>query len=166
MPTAEDWIRILGLVPHPEGGYYRETYRSEESVIGAALPSRFAGSRSISTAIYYLLKRGQVSAFHRLASDEIWHHYAGSGITIFRLDPAGAASETRIGPDPVRGEMPQVVIPAGSWFAARPDGAEGYSLVGCTTAPGFEFDDLEVAEPGQLAGEYPPHRRWIEGLIP
>ena len=153
MKTAQDWIAALPLIPHPEGGYYRETYRSPMAV---ALPG-FSGERAVSTAIYFLLPAGEVSAFHRIKSDELWHFYTGQLLTIHGIDPAGGYSTIELGPG-----QPQAVVPAGSWFGATVD--SGYALVGCTVAPGFDFSDFELASRSALLAQYPQHRPIIERL--
>jgi uncharacterized protein len=159
--TAREWIERLALVPHPEGGWYRETYRSAERVEAASLPARFGGARVLSTTIYYLLCAGERSALHRIKSDEVWHHYAGDAVTLWVLDTPGVARELRLGGD---GE-PQVTIPAGAWYGARGGGGgSGYALMGGTVAPGFEFDDFELADRATLLAGWPTHRAIIEDL--
>jgi hypothetical protein len=139
--TAEEVVEILGLQPHPEGGFYRETFR-------APAPD---GVRAASTAIYYLLRAGDVSAWHRVVdADEVWHHYAGAPLEL-TLSPDGRErTSLRLGPDLAAGERPQAVVPAGIWQAARPLG--GWVLVGCTVAPGFEFASFEMAPAGWSPG--------------
>src|SRR5690606_7284598 len=148
---AQRLIRQLGLLPHPEGGYYRETYRSSMGV------TTQAGRRDASTAIYYLLEGKDHSAWHRIASDELWHFYAGSALDIHVLDDEQGLSTHRLG-GPVRepGCMFQAAVPAGCWFAAevtshavhRADDTVrvAFALVGCTVAPGFEFSEFELAD--------------------
>ena len=153
MKTAQDWIASLQLIPHPEGGFYRETYRSPVTI---ALPT-FNGARVVSTAIYFLLPAGNVSAFHRIKSDEIWHFYAGQPLTIHLITADGAPADLTVGSD-----QPQAVVPAGCWFGATIE--QGYALVGCTVAPGFDFCDFEMAERSALLGMYPQHRTLIERL--
>jgi predicted cupin superfamily sugar epimerase len=148
---AAFWIERLDLRPHPEGGYFRETYRASES---------------IATAIYFLLTRDAFSAFHRIRSDELWHFYAGSPITLAVLDAEGKGqlATYALGRDPTRGESLQVVVPAGAWFAAEVASAGAYALVGCTVAPGFDFADFELGARAQLLEHYPQHRGVIERL--
>ncbi len=143
--TAEDIIRALHLAPHPEGGYYRETFRD---------PRGDAKGRAVSTAIYYLLPAGQSSAWHRVDAAEIWHFYAGAPLELSICEAGGAPQRLRLGPDIVAGERPQFVVPAGVWQAARSLGA--YTLVGCTVAPGFEFSGFELAPGGVLPGAAGP----------
>ena len=153
MKTAQDWIQSLRLSKHPEGGYYRETYRSPATV---ELPE-FAGPRAVSTAIYFLLPSSEVSAFHRIKSDELWHFYAGQPLTIHVLTPAGESVTI-----PVSAANPQAVVPAGSWFGATVE--HEFALVGCTVAPGFDFHDFEMAEQSALLARYPQQRGLIERL--
>lgn len=141
MAEADDLIRLLELAPHPEGGWYRETWRA------AALD----GARSPGTAIYFLLRAGERSAWHRLDAAEIWHHYAGGplALSVIRAGSAGsgaAAEDHRLGTDLAAGERPQVVVPAGAWQSAEP--VDGWTLVGCTVAPGFDFAGFELAPEG------------------
>lgn len=151
-----DWIQRLNLSPHPEGGYYRETYRSGRSLPAAVCGPDFDGSRSVSTAIYYLLKAGQVSKFHRIRSDEIWHFHDGAALLLHGLEPGRGYFQIRLGRDP--GGVPQAVMPAGAWFAAElapGHSAADFALVGCTVAPGFDFRDFEMADPSDLVRHYP-----------
>ena len=164
MKTARDWIQALQLQPHPEGGYFRETYRAPESLAAGSLPARFDGARAISTAIYFLLEAGTFSAFHRIRSDEVWHLYAGGPLDVISIGPDGALTRHPLGLDPARGEQPQAVIPAGHWFAARPGPGTPYALVGCTVAPGFDFADFEMASRADLLRRHPAHAGVIRAL--
>src|SRR5262245_40645527 len=119
--TGAEWIASLGLVPHPEGGFYRETYRAAESIEAAHLPARFGGRRAHSTAIYFLLLGDQISALHRIKSDEIWHFYAGTTLTLTLLHPDGRLQAHRLGPAAERGETFQALVPAGCWYGASVD---------------------------------------------
>jgi predicted cupin superfamily sugar epimerase len=162
--TANDWIDHLGLSPHPEGGYFRQTYKSDLTIAHNGLPASFQGDRSASTAIYFLLEGDDFSAFHRLASDELWHFYAGSALTVFVIDPEGNEFELLVGNRPEAGEVFQAVVNAGCWFASRVVDANGYALVGCTVAPGFEFADFELATRAELCKLYPAHAMLIAQL--
>jgi len=135
MPSANDIIARLELRPHPEGGYYRETFRDTR-----ADPT----GRSSSTAIYYLLARGNRSHWHRIDAVEVWHHYAGGALTLQIADDRGQRS-VRLGPDLAAGEVPQAIVPPHAWQAAESDG--DWTLVGCTAAPGFDFATFELAKP-------------------
>ena len=162
--NAQYWIDHLGLSPHPEGGYYRVTYQSDLTIVQNALPSAFHGDRSASTAIYFLLAGRDFSAFHRIASDELWHFYAGSGLMVYVIDPEGNASQLHLGDDFEAGEVFQATVKAGCWFASRLKDAAGFALVGCTVAPGFDFADFELAKRSELVRAYPAHRELIEQL--
>ena len=153
MPT-EYWIQHLKLNPHPEGGFFKETYRANESIDKRALPSRFKGERNYSTAIYFLLRSQDRSVFHRIKSDELWHFYAGSTLEIFVL-ANGSVTIHRLGMDIENGESLQVVIPAGSWFGAKLKQPSSYTLAGCTVAPGFDFEDFEIANRDELLKSFP-----------
>ena len=145
-PDVMKMVEVLGLAPHPEGGYYRETYRSS------------------STAIYFLLPAGEFSAFHRLrGSDEIWHHYAGDPVELHTIGPDGAHRVTILGPDLERGERPQAIVPAGTLQAAAVRG-ERFALCGCTVAPAFEFADFEMPTRAELVAAHPRHESVIRRL--
>ncbi len=154
MKSAEYWIEKLGMTPHPEGGYFKEVYRSEESHKDEHLPDRFGGDRSHGTSIYFLLVGEQVSKFHRIKSDEIWHFYDGSPVTIYRITNEGELVEMVLGRDYDKGERLQGVIPRGEWFGAEVNDKDSYSLCGCTVAPGFHFEDFELAEREALTAAY------------
>jgi len=162
MQDAEYWIEKLGLQPHPEGGFFRETYRSHEVILKQALPERFAGDRVFSTCIYFLLNKKECSVFHRIQQDEGWHFYEGSSLTIHIIDPLGEYSAVKLGRDIENGESFQAVVKAGCWFAAAVDNTEAFSLVGCTVAPGFDFADFDIADRHRLVALYPEHRDVIE----
>jgi uncharacterized protein len=161
---ARYWIDRLQLEPHPEGGYFRQTYRSEVVIAREALPAAFTGVRAASTAIYFLLEGKNFSAFHRLRSDEVWHFYAGEPLMVHAIDPAGEYSSIRLGRDLDAGEVPQAVVPAGCWFASHVADWKSFAVVGCTVAPGFDFEDFEMGKRGELVARYPQHRELIEGL--
>ena len=158
--TAEDWIAHLQLTPHPEGGYFRRNYTAEYQL---DLPDR-NGLRPVATAIYFLLKSDQHSRLHRLQSDELWHFYSGSALTVHVLDPHGAYAAIRLGSDPMLGQCWQGVVRAGCWFGATVDTSMSFSLVGCTVAPGFDFADFELAERDALLRQYPQHAALIARL--
>jgi predicted cupin superfamily sugar epimerase len=155
LPSAEELIGALGLVPHPEGGHYRETYRSAGSVPSGALPPGYEGSRAISTAILYLLREGECSRLHKLKSDEIWHLGLGGPMKIAMISPAGEARIVTLGREILTGEKLQCVVGAGTWFGARPAPGSGYALVGCTVAPGFDFADFTMGDPDSLKRIFP-----------
>lgn len=142
---------------HPEGGYFTETYRSGEVIPKQALPDRFVGDRSFSTAILFLLVGEEFSSFHRIAADEIWHFYTGSPVEVVMIDEAGTTCSVILGSDIAGGSEVQFTVPAGTWFASRCMDPNGFSLVGCTVAPGFDFADFELAECGGLTARFPQH---------
>jgi len=161
--TLEYWIKHLGLLPHPEGGYYRETYRSREEIPGDCLPARFNGYRSLSTAIYFLLTAKDRSVFHRIKSDEMWHFHDGGPLNIYVLNERGLATYT-LGPDPENGHQLQIVVPANHWFGALTIGNSNYTLASCTVSPGFDFQDFEIADRDQLLNEFPSEKEIITRL--
>lgn len=163
MLSAGEWIDRLGLQAHPEGGFYRESYRSPLSFPGEPSDG-FPNGRSHSTAIYFLLEKGDFSAFHRIRSDELWHFYSGSGVDIHVIDPGGNYDCLKLGLDVEAGQQPQAVVPAGCWFASEVVEGGAYALVGCTVAPGFDFADFEMAGRDTLASQFPEHRQLIERL--
>ncbi len=164
MLSVADLVASLGLMPHPEGGHYRETYRAAGTVAADALSGVFSGPRSISTAILYLLEANDFSAFHRIRSDEVWHFHLGGTLWIHEIDPSGHLTTTCLGHDVGNGEQLQHVVPAGHWFAAQPAPSTSFALVGCTVAPGFAFEDFEMADPAALAAQWPSHGELIARL--
>ncbi len=162
--SAEEWIRHLQLQAHPEGGYYREIYRSAEKVAAGHLPPRFHGDRSFATSIYFMLCNEQFSALHRLHSDETWHFYAGASLIVHQIDAQGNHSATRLGGQPESGEVLQHTVPAGTWFGSSLVKPQGFALVGCTVAPGFDFADFELGARADLLRRFPQHREIIEKL--
>ena len=163
MKTASYWIDHLDLQQHPEGGFYKETYRSPEHISIQGLPARFFSARSFSTAIYFLLRSEDRSLFHRIKSDELWHYHAGGSLTLFVIDN-GKLVEHKLGAEPEKGESLQVAIPANCWFGAMVNETDSYVLAGCTVAPGFDFADFELADRSSLLAEYPNMRDVIEKL--
>jgi len=135
-PSAADIIARLALQPHPEGGHYRETFRD---------PRADANGRSLSTAIYFLLARGERSHWHRIDAVEVWHYYAGHAL-VLQIADDGHQNSVRLGPDLAAGEVPQAIVPAQAWQAAESTG--DWTLVGCTVAPGFDFAKFELAPKG------------------
>lgn len=164
MQDAQYWIEKLNLTPHPEGGYFRETYRAEFSIRKEALPAEFSGVRQVSTAIYFLLDGENFSAFHRLYSDEMWHFYAGRALIVHELSADGNYRKKVLGSNPEVGEELQAVVKAGNWFGASLRDPESYALVGCTVAPGFDFADFEIAKREALLKQYPQHKDVIVQL--
>ena len=160
--TAPHYIEHLQLLPHPEGGYYKESYRSPVTISASCLPG-FDGDRCYSTAIYFLLQQGDFSAFHRIKSDECWHFYDGGTLLIHVLRN-GEYVCTRLGKDVSNGEVVQFVVPAGAWFASEPAADTSFALVGCTVAPGFDFADFEMAQEENLLQSFPNYEALIKRL--
>ena len=158
------YIKHLQLEPHPEGGYFKETYRAKEGIAKAALPGRFGGDRSFSTAIYYLLQQGDFSGFHRIQSDECWHFYAGQTLLIHVIENNGNYFCIKLGNDVRAGETFQFVVPSTAWFASEPAPQSSFVLAGCTVAPGFDFGDFEMADRQSLLSSFPQHKQIIERL--
>lgn len=162
--TAAYFIKHLQLQPHPEGGFFKETYRSEGIITLPCLPAPFNAERNYSTAIYFLLQQGDFSAFHRISSDECWHFYEGDSLLIHVIDEEGKYSYIRLGRKIHEGELFQFVVPAQCWFASEPAPGTEFTLVGCTVAPGFDFADFEMADEENLLKEYPQHASVIQRL--
>lgn len=162
--NAAYYIKRLGLTKHVEGGAYKETYRSPQLLSQAAIGGACKGDRNASTAIYFLLEHGQFSALHRIAADELWHFYDGDALTIYEINEEGRMFVHTLGRDLDRSEHLQVLIKAGSWFGARCNVPDGFSLVGCTVAPGFDFEDFELADRETLCREYPAYEKIIREL--
>ena len=162
--NADYYIKNLQLQPHPEGGYFKEKYRSAECISAATLPGRFQGGRSFSTAIYYLLEKGDFSIFHRIKSDECWHFYGGETLWIHVIEINGKYSCIKLGSNLAEGETYQFVVPANTWFASEPAPDSSFSLAGCTVAPGFDFADFEIASQANLLHSFPQHKTIIEKL--
>lgn len=162
--NAQEYIKKLNLIPHPEGGYYREIYRAEGIVSQQNLPMRYNGGRAYSTSIYYLLESGDVSSLHRLASDEQWFHIDGSALTIHSITPDGTYTQHAIGKNLDNGESPYAVVRHGCWFGGTVDSLDSFTLVGCVVSPGFNFDDFELAKKDQLIRQFPRHKALIEQI--
>jgi uncharacterized protein len=166
MPSAEFWIESLSLERHPEGGWYRETYRSE-GAYGFDATSPFGSPRSFATSIYYLLESGDRSRLHRIHSDEQWYFHAGSPLDVHSFPESGEPSLFTLGLDPKAGQTPHSWVPAGSWFGARlwePTSSDGYALVSCVVAPGFDFRDFTFADREELIAKFPGHEAVIKKL--
>jgi len=169
MVTANGLIRLLGLKPHKEGGYYSEVWRSPERLAVNALPPRYSGSRSLSTSIYFLITPESFSRMHRLRSDEIFHFYLGAPVEMLLLGPWSTREREDVedekppgqivvlGPDVENGQRPMIVVRRGTWQGARLMSKRkgAFALMGTTMAPGFDYDDYEEGTGKKLAGEYP-----------
>ncbi len=146
MKIASYWIENLQLLKHPEGGYYKEVYRSEELIKKGNLPERFGDDRCFSTSIYFLLQNNDFSAFHRIKSDETWHFYQGTSLTLYWISLDGVLESYLLGDNPENNESLQITIPKNTWFAAQINDKTSYTLCGCTVAPGFDFADFELGK--------------------
>lgn len=164
MFPAKYWVEKLKMQSHPEGGFFAETYRSDELIDKNSLPKRFSGDRNFSTGIYFLLESHHFSAFHRIQSDEMWHFYAGDALNVYYIDNEGNMQLIKLGNNPEKGEVFQAVVPAGVWFGSKPAVENSYSLVGCTVAPGFDFADFEMPDRQTLLQEFPQHETIIKML--
>ena len=163
MDRAQELIDCLGLAPHPERGFYAETYRAPLIVDG--LPAH-PGQRAASTAIYFLITRAQPTTYlHRLRSDEIFHFYEGGPLDVLLLAADGTGEVRRLGTDLAAGERPQIVIRAGTWFGTELVPGASHCLFGCTVAPGFDFSDFELAEGPELAARYPAFADCIARMV-
>jgi predicted cupin superfamily sugar epimerase len=162
--SADEIIHRLKLEPHPEGGFYRESYRARETIAGEALPLRYESARTMSTAIYYLLTPVAGSAMHRVRSDEIYHFYAGDPIELLLLRESARSELVVLGPDLAGGEKPQVVVPGGTWQGAHLCRGGAWALLGMTVAPGFEFQDFEMGDAEALAAGWPDRAALIREL--
>jgi hypothetical protein len=152
----DDWINQLGLQAHPEGGYFNEVYRAQDKVLCRDT------ERSACTSIYFLLPATEISALHQIKSDELWHFYDGEPITVHMIDSAGKYSSFVLGRAVEKQQFLQNWVPAGCWFGATVE--KGFALVGCTVAPGFEFQDFKMAARADLQQQFPQHKMLINRL--
>lgn len=157
MKDAKYWIEKLQMTAHPEGGFYKETYRSKEQM------KTQSGKRNISTAIYFLLQDQQKSNFHKIKSDEQWFHHLGETLEISYIFE-NELHQIFLGNNPENGEVLQATIPANTWFASRLKSGKGFGLVSCTVAPGFDFQDFEMAKKSDLLAQYPALKNIIEEM--
>ena len=164
MKTADYWIQKLELINHPEGGYFKEVYRSEENINKNALPARYSDKRCFGTSIYFLLKGAEFSSFHKISSDETWHFYQGTTLELIVINPAGNLTIYKLGADIDSGEQLQITIPRDHWFGARIAKPGSFALLGCTVAPGFHFDDFELAKRDELRKQFPKHDQIIKEM--
>ena len=164
MNSIEKIINTLNLKPHPEGGYFTETYRSVGEIKQDCLNTNYQGKRNFSTCIYFLLTSNKFSAFHRIKQDEIWHFYDGAPIKIYVISETGNLCTQLIGRDFDKGEVPQFVVPGGCWFAAEVVSENDFSLVGCTVSPGFSFNDFELKPRKELVSLFPNLKETISKL--
>jgi predicted cupin superfamily sugar epimerase len=162
--NVDELIKTLGLQPHPEGGYFRETYRSNGVLTASALPTRYGGDRAFGTAIYYLLTADTFSVMHRLASDEVYHFYLGDPVEMLLLQPDGSSQQVVLGHDVTAGQHVQMVVPRMWWQGSRVRTGGRFALLGCTMAPGFDFADFEEGKRADLETSYPDAKELIGAL--
>ncbi|MHC4132413.1 MAG: cupin domain-containing protein [Planctomycetota bacterium] len=162
MISAEKIIEFFNMKPLPkEGGFYTETYRADVTLPVTCLPERYTGNRCLSTAILYLLTPNTFSALHRLKTDEVFHFYLGDPITMLQLRADGNSDVATLGKDIVKGQRIQAIVPAGTWQGMYLNDGGKYALLGTTMAPGFEYEDFEIARPEKLIAQYPHYRQLI-----
>lgn len=162
--TAQEIIQQLDLQEHPEGGYFKETYRSEGVIPNSSLPKEYIGDRNHSTGIYFLLTSEKFSAFHKVNQDEMWHFYKGNPMKLHMISHDGNYSSVVIGSDLQNGEVPQFTVKGGDWFAGEVIQEGGYAFVGCTVAPGFDFADFVLPKREELIEMFPKHKDIIYRL--
>ena len=153
--TIDELVKMYDLQPHPEGGYFKETYRAAQTT------DTSNGARNHSTAIYFLIPEGKKSHLHRIKSDELWHFYLGDPMTLIQISPEGSVEEITLGSDVKKGQKVQHTVPAGCWFGAYPNPGSRYSFVGCTVAPGFDFADFEMGKREELFKQFPHAEKTI-----
>jgi predicted cupin superfamily sugar epimerase len=161
--NAEYWIKNLGLIPHPEGGYYKSTYDSN-SIFSDSDMVDIGKKRKLYTSIYFLLRSEDISHFHRLKSDELWYYHGGSSLTVHVIDERGEYSELKLGLNIEQGEEPQVLVPKNSIFGSSVMEEGTFSLVGCMVSPGFDFEDFELFDQEELLKEFPQHEKIIRKM--
>ena len=164
MNSIDEIIQTLGLMRHPEGGYFKESYRSNGKIDEGSLGPAYNGKRNYSTCIYFLIGSEDFSAFHRIKQDEIWHFYDGSPIRLHMISDNGVHTQHIIGRDFSNNETPQFIVPGGYWFAAEVIQEDNFSLVGCTVSPGFDFEDFELKSREELVDMFPEHIKIITKL--
>jgi uncharacterized protein len=160
MYTADYFIQNLDMTPHEEGGFFKETFVSKENISGKDSSSDIDESKKLWTSIYFLLRDGEVSNFHRLKSDEMWYYHSGSPLTIYMISPEGKLITEELGLNIEKGEKPQVLVPKNYIFGSAMN-SEGYALVGCMVSPGFEFKDFELFKRNYLLETYPEYKEII-----
>lgn len=165
MKSANYWIEKLAMQPLPEeGGYYKEIYRSTEKILYHGLPQKYDGDRCTVTNIYYLLPSDEFSAFHVLKSDEAWYFFDGSPLSVHVINCKNEYKIWKMGPDFDGGEIYQLIFPAGCYFGATVDQKDSYALIGCSVAPGFEFQDFATPSCAALLKKFPRHKEIITRL--
>ena len=160
----DEIVKSLDLQRHPEGGFFKETYRSSGTISPSDLPATIETPRNYSTCIYFLLTSDNFSAFHKIHQDEIWHHYKGAKLVLHCISPQGEYRSIDIGSDLNQGQVPQFVVPAGHYFAAEIPHPDSYALSGCTVSPGFDFQDFSMPTRMELTDMFPQHAEIISRL--
>jgi len=155
--NAKYWIDQLSLIPHPEGGHFKEVYRSDEKISRKHLPERFNCDRSFASSIYFLLQKGELSAFHKIKSDETWYFHEGEALEIVIIDEMGILTRKLLGLNLSSGAMPQITVDKNQWFAAKTLGE--FTLVSCNVAPGFDFNDFELGDFDEMVSEFPQYEK-------
>jgi len=164
MPDSKTIVNKLELLPHPEGGFFKEVYRSNEIINNKELPERFSGDRNFGTSIYYLLDKKQFSTFHKLKSDETWHFYYGSPLFLHVIDENGNHKKIILGNDLAKNQVFQFTVLRNCWFAAEVADKNSFSLIGATVAPGFDFNDFEIGKREELILKFPEYKELIERI--
>ncbi|HMT29245.1 MAG TPA: cupin domain-containing protein [Bacteroidia bacterium] len=161
MLAVIEYVKILQMMPHPEGGWYKEVYRSPGQISGEG---DFPAGRNYATSIYFLIEAQNFSSFHRIQSDETWHFYSGDPLEVIEINENGILKSTIVGNDVLNGQVFQYTVPAGVWFASRVYKSGSFSLVGCTVSPGFDFRDFELASRQSLKQQFTDHAEIITEL--
>lgn len=161
---TEELIHHFELEKHPEGGYFKEVYRSDGFITSENLTSDFVGDRNYATSIYFLLTSDSFSAFHKIKQDEIWHFYKGASLKLHMISPDGTYSFVIVGNDFKKGEVPQFIVPAHHYFAAEVFAENSFAFVGCSVSPGFDFRDFTLPSCKSLSDEFPNHKEIIKRL--
>ena len=164
MDKITEIIKAFKMSKHPEGGYFSEVFRSKELHKKESLPSRYKSDRHHYSSIYFLLKKNNFSAFHKLKTDEIWHFYSGSRLLIYIIESKDKITKIKLGSDHKSEDKFQALVKNGKWFAAEVEDNKSYSLVGCTLSPGFDFEDFELGDRIKLTKQFPEHKDIIERL--
>lgn len=162
--NGNEIIAFFDLTKHPEGGYYKETYRSKGEILSENLGNNFNSNRNYCTSIYFLLTSDKFSAFHKISQDEIWHFYTGTALKLHLISPDGTYSFVLIGNNFLNVEIPQFTVPAHYYFAAEVLEKDSFSFVGCTVSPGFDFRDFVLPSCAELSKEFPEHSKIIAQL--
>jgi predicted cupin superfamily sugar epimerase len=161
---AAQIIEKFNLEPHPEGGFYKRVFESKSKIRQEYLPPAFTGDRAFLTSIYYVISKGQFSAFHKLKQDEIWHLYSGGPVLVHKIDAKGVLDTVVLGHDYVAGQVPHVEFRPGTVFAAELTPHTDFAFLGCSVSPGFEFSDMQLCPTADLLSKYPSHKDLIVRL--